>query len=262
MLLLLLGLSVIGYLFLRFSPLGAMMDGSAVLGEVESLVLMLVSLFGFMAYCMALSGVTYGILFYSGIRFYKTMYSGQGYLTHTLPVKTKELFISKLFVSGSWVFLIYLAVYASLIMLVMGWIQGCVPEVLSAAEFQELGQVLGEMGLTLGNSLFMLFLLVFVSPFSVVAQIFGCLTIGQLAKKHKVLSGILVYVGAMVVNYIVSMIGQGVVMVKAILSETGEMTMDSLLAGTYNVSLLTNLVLAIVLIIIAYRIVKNKLNLS
>jgi hypothetical protein len=45
----------------------------------------------------------------------KTMYGSQGYLTHTLPVKTSALVFSKWFTSFFWVFISQLFFYASIV---------------------------------------------------------------------------------------------------------------------------------------------------
>ena len=46
-------------------------------------------------YVISIIGVTYGILIYLGVRFYKSMYTDEGYLTHTLPVTSHHLLLIK-----------------------------------------------------------------------------------------------------------------------------------------------------------------------
>lgn len=74
--------------------------------------------------------------------------------------------------------------------------------------------------------------------------------------------GILVYIGMLFVNYIITLIAQAVSMAKMMSDLANELFyMEYLFASSY-VSLFVNYLEAIVLGIVSYRIVKNKLNLS
>ncbi len=68
-----------------------------------------------MLYVMSFFVVFFGILIYLGNRYYKTMYSTQGYLTHTLPATETSIFCSKVLVSSIWmlagVLLMVLSIY-------------------------------------------------------------------------------------------------------------------------------------------------------
>lgn len=259
-LLVILGLTVSGYLFLRFSPLMTLLESDASSG---GWIYMMAAIFGFFTYCIACCGATYGMIFYTGFRFYKTMYSEQGYLTHTLPVTPGQLLTSKLLVSGCWTVITYLAVVLSVFILFAGAINGhpdsvTIWDVLSEIfiGFQEVGMPLVKISLYYLQSLL-------ICPFVMVMQIFGCLTVGQLSKKHKVLMGILVYIGLLFANYIITMIAQVISMVRLMseMAMPNGLQMDYLFASSY-VTLIVNYLAAIVLGIVSYRIVKNKLNLS
>ena len=54
---------------------------------------------------------------YMCVHFYKTMYSDQGYLTHTLPVGQMSTFNVKLFVSFCWLMLSLIILFLSIIFL-------------------------------------------------------------------------------------------------------------------------------------------------
>ena len=76
------------------------------------------SMFTVMIYAMLLVCVTFGIKVYLGVRFYRTMYTDEGYLTHTLPATKNQILASKILVSGLWTLFILLSVYLSLLLLV------------------------------------------------------------------------------------------------------------------------------------------------
>ena len=45
-------------------------------------------------YVIMLLASTWGMLIFLGIRFYRSMYTDEGYLSHTLPVTANQLFLS------------------------------------------------------------------------------------------------------------------------------------------------------------------------
>jgi len=255
-LLVMLGLTVIGYLFLRFSSWVSMMENEAL---SENWLFSLVTIFGAIIYVMAYCGVCYGMMFYVGFRFYKSMYSGQGYLTHTLPVTPAQLLISKVLVSGVWLAITYLVMVLSCIILIMGAAGG--DGMLEA--WKEIFAIYDALGFfTWGNLLFVLFVCV-TSPFVVVMQVFGSFTVGQLCAKHRVLMGFVVYIGTLFASYIVSMVAQVISLagVSLNMANPNALSTGYLFAGTYA-SLFASYVTAIVLGILSYRILKNKLNLN
>ena len=55
-----------------------------------------------MLYYFAIIGVSIGVTLYLAIHFYKTMFTDEGYLTHTLPVTSHELLLSKILPMMAW----------------------------------------------------------------------------------------------------------------------------------------------------------------
>ena len=49
----------------------------------------------------ALIGVSVGITIYFAVRYYKSMFTDEGYLTHTLPVSARELLLNKVITMGA-----------------------------------------------------------------------------------------------------------------------------------------------------------------
>ena len=74
--------------------------------------------FGFFLTAMLCSGVVFASLIYLGIRFYRSMYCDEGYLTHTLPVSKKQLLTAKILTAVLWQIIITLAVAVSVGVLV------------------------------------------------------------------------------------------------------------------------------------------------
>ena len=85
-----------------FSFLG-IREGAADVSRFMTIMLWLLFYF-------ALIAVSLGITIYLAVHFYKTMYTDEGYLTHTLPVSGRELLWSKLIPMAAWSLLTMLVV--------------------------------------------------------------------------------------------------------------------------------------------------------
>jgi hypothetical protein len=157
----------------------------------------------FVYICIAL----YAIMIYFAIRFYKNMYTDEGYLSHTLPVKPSAHIFSKTLVSGTWYIGATVLMLVSMIWLLYAFMSTIFTSAgITSADMAELS-ALG-LNFSLGhfaeafNSIssmpFWVFvvLLIFTGIFSCYSSmliIYVCISIGQLFKKHKVIASILTY---------------------------------------------------------------------
>ncbi len=125
------------------------------------------------------------------IRFYKNLFSKEGYLTFTLPVSVNAHLMTKLFTS----------VVAYITSLVVAFICFCIAtsgelliEIIKAA-----GYILGKAGEVLGANLGLYIaefaLLMFVSICAGILLFYACMCVGQLAKRSRVLLALGVYFG-------------------------------------------------------------------
>ena len=55
-----------------------------------------------MMFYVAMIGVSLGIVIYLAVRYFKNMFTDEGYLTHTLPVTSRQLLISKVMIMSVW----------------------------------------------------------------------------------------------------------------------------------------------------------------
>ena len=132
-----------------------------------------------------------------GIRFYRSMYTDEGYLSHTLPVTANQLFLSKVLVSGVWYLFITIGIGISVVALIVSLMTGLLnigelSSVLTqyngniweflADAFYELGSTYEEeMGINLLHYGITLLLTYVAGPFIAMVTLFGALTIGQLS---------------------------------------------------------------------------------
>ena len=159
-----------------------MPEDSGLLGDI----LTLVTSFLYGGIFMAMAAVTCLIVL---MRFYKGLLRDEGYLMHTLPVKTWQLITAK---------------GAVAVCVVLG---SCLVAVLSifmlnvAGGFTSIGEMLAELwGLYREHPIAILYtleglLLVIAVILKSIYQVYAAMSIGQLASKHRIAFSVLAYIG-------------------------------------------------------------------
>ncbi|MDR2043905.1 MAG: hypothetical protein LBQ15_05970 [Clostridium sp.] len=221
-----------------------------------------IALTSLLLYVATLIGVTIGMGIYLGLRFYQSMYSGEGYLTHTLPVHPHKLLLSKLLVGGSWYALMALFVGISGIVLVCSlpwygnqtlWLYlksnpGSLDEILRAIYGKDMN-LAGIVALSV--------LQLVVLGFSGTMSLYGAVTLGQLSSRHRIMMAVVCYLG---LNLATSFLSSLLVMPALLRSSFffGIASMAS--ANSYHMAF--SLVTAAVLYVVSYLIITRKLNLE
>lgn len=168
-------------------------------------------IFMLLIYVFSLVGVIWGLIIYIGVQFYRSMYTEQGYLTHTLPVTSHQLLFSKFLIGGLWYVIIQLLIVVSIFLLVYslatlsasgGTIWKEITDAWSVMSIESHGLLGSSPG---GYVVFWILSIIF-GAFASVMSLFGAITIGQLSSKHKVLMSIVSYLGICVVEWIISYI--------------------------------------------------------
>ena len=211
-----------------------------------------------------LIGLSYGMIIYLGVHFYKTMYTDQGYLTHTLPVKKSQLLVSKILVGGLWELIIMALVILSVLVVTGSLVKEMLPDSYTMSTFlDELGQVLRqifrelETGRIINLTGWLIYMIatVIVGPFATITILYGAITVGQLFTKVRVLMAIVCYVG---VGIVIQMLSSLIQSVAAFSVEQIDTYMDV----TMNCSFFVNVIMAIALYFISRWIITNKLNME
>lgn len=241
-------------------------------GEVQRMTPMdVMGVMTLVLYVFALIGAVVGMLIYLAVHFYKTMYSDEGYLTHTLPVNSHQLLVSKLLVSSIWYLLVMLMLLVSVLSIV--WF---VFSMAMRAEgidiWREIKQNRDTIMLWIDN-LFGLpsagdiiggVIEMIINTFASIMVVFGAITIGQLSSKHKVMMSILSYFGIIVVEQIVSSLVSmpfAYYGTKKLL----EGSQTSLIKTNFSVSMMAtaiSVILAVILYLLSNYIINRKLNLE
>lgn len=174
-------------------------------GETTAANIMLaVLLISYMLSVFALFIVTY---VYMCIHFYKSMYSHQGYLTHTLPVKPSTLFHVKLGTSLVWMVCTLALLFLSIFLFIIGASHG---EIFSAEVSSELHRFAvefeQELGMSMGTFFLHMCISILLSCLCFLLWVFTSASVGQLFSQYKVVAAIVTGVILYFVEQIASMI--------------------------------------------------------
>ena len=147
------------------------------------------------------------IAVFAAMRFYKNMYRDEGYLMHTLPVKSWQHIAAKIIATYIWTILSVIVIILGICILGIG--EDWIPEFIRG--FKEgfaAGLGIAEADLVILKvfwwySIAMLILYpAFVSIF-----IYFCISVGSLFNSHKILMAIVAFIGVNTVSQIVSSVG-------------------------------------------------------
>lgn len=273
--LVIIAVTAIGCIMLQLPAMTSLFAENSNLSEGQIFGWVIMGVMSFLLYLFILLGATYGLFIFLGIRFYRTMYTDQGYLTNTLPVTSHQLLISKILVAGIWYLILEIVVAASIFALVIALMNGLLSDTLASEGYRsiwealgallpEMGKLYSEMGLNMIHYGISMGLTLLISPFAGIAVLFGSVTLGQLSRKHKAVMGILAYFGVMLVNMIINSIAQTVSTFRysydVMYNEYGSTVFN--INGSLDFSFILTIIMAVILYVTSHYILTRKLNLD
>lgn len=213
----------------------------------------------------ALFIVTY---IYVCVHFYKTMYSDQGYLTHTLPVSPVTTFHVKLLVSFCWMIGAMILLLLSVFMLLLGASHGEVLQIFTA-EFQaEFVAELGFIDISWGKFWFLAIYSLIISCVSYLLLVYASLSIGQLFNQNKIgfsiVAGIAIYFVEQIVGTILT-VSLGVSNYEILFEETeavSNVTATAFFSDMLWSTSLLSFLFALALYLICNVIIRKHINLD
>lgn len=137
------------------------------------------------------------------MRFYKSLFTDEGYLTFTLPVTSHQLLISKIGVSCIWYLINLVAIVLSIFILLLDGdtykaFMNAIPQL-----NEGLKTILGFSGIGAVIFIIVYIIIAVISSFMMFST---SICIGQLMSKHKILGSILSYIGIYMIIQTVSSI--------------------------------------------------------
>lgn len=196
-------------------------------------------------------------------RFWKGLLGDEGYLMHTLPVKTRDLIISKLLSALTIGGLSVIDGFIS-ILCMMAVFEGGIPALKYAADL-----FFAEVKESLGNSFvpFIIFLILagIVDVIANIYQIYTSMAIGQIFGSHRIAASVIVYMGiSLALNTISSF---GVIFLTVLGFEDNisrtilRLTSPGAMINGFIISIVCSIILTVGFHIITSIILKKKLNL-
>ena len=214
-------------------------------------------------------GCTLGTTLIIAIRFYKTCYTDQGYLTHTLPVTTHQILIAKIAIAFFVNILMALAILFSVFIIIQVGILHITSFYTDSPELKWIFKdmfsiVLNEFSNVFGIHLpsFLIYMILYsiISEIANVVIIFGCISLGQLYAKHRILGAIASY---FIVLFIEQSFGWFTsVPISARVLSAKYTTVFDILSPTMNLSLLFIVTLAVFMYFANIHMMTKKLNLE
>lgn len=225
-------------------------------------------------YYFGLIGCTLGTMLIIAIRFYKTCYTDQGYLTHTLPVSTKQILNAKILASILIYVLMMLAIAATIYII----FEVAIHHIFSffPDDYDELRRSFSrslsslfyefedELGIRFGAYIAYWVFYFIIALFANIVTVLGCVSLGQLYSKHRIIGAIAAY---FVVNFIRQIIGYICTIPmysKMIMADSygSDLTAFSIMSPTMNLTLLMTVAVAVAMYFVNLHMMTRRLNLE
>lgn len=195
------------------------------------------------------------------VRFYKNMYTAEGYLTFTLPVTNRTHIFTKLLASLICQAVCLLTVCAAGCISILG--EDLVTE-LQMIEywFGELHGAVGTANL-IGYIIEVLLLLVLAAASNMLLY-YACITVGQTAKKNRILKAF----GAYIVYYIATQIFSNIFTIVILVSDYSDVELALEISGAawahifFGVAIVWTAIMALAFWLVTQTIMTEKLNLE
>lgn len=215
---------------------------------------------------------TLGILFISAIsfatalliavRFYKHLFSDEGYLTHTLPVTSGQHLLAKTISGTIWgcidILLICVSIY---IAVATPYIKGLILD--NEAELLEaMGCTGAYANLTITHLLVGLVILYLFSTIPNVIMYYASIALGQFFSNHRVVGAVVSYIGITTVTSIISLVFLMVSGAFRFYLEPNTVSQMAYIISSMKVSSVIGIISTVILYIVTYYILDKKVNLN
>lgn len=222
-------------------------------------------MFAFLLYFLIFMSVSMGTYIIIGVRFYKNLFSDEGYLTLTLPVTRGQLLLSKTLSAGIWSVVDISLIYLSC------WFLIATP-VLTRSFMEHKAEFFKELGFS-GDEQFMFFIVCLIAislvgALSSVITIHASVLIGQLFSNHKVLGAVVSYFAISTLLSLIStaVMGATGVFADSMMAASGQnsntFNFYNYMSDVLGITMVLTLIVTIILYMASYFIIKKKINLS
>lgn len=216
-------------------------------------------------YYLGIMFVSTAVCIYIAYRFYKNIYSDEGYLMHTLPVTKHQLLVSKIAVASIQLLLTMLVIITSLLSLSYSAYHTLGTDDMSKVSHEFYNVLLPQLQLSGDTMSFPISFAVYMvltfiaGSISSVLMSYCAISLGQLFSKHKLMSSILCYLGIYIVMQTVTTIA--LLPAFAVNTLKGS-SFSGIFSGFFAITLVITVVFTVIFYILSYYIMNKKLNLD
>ncbi len=253
-----------------FIPVYAVLIAMSVFGRIlqifesDSVVYSIISTFSTIVYVVGIFAVLLLTTVFCVIRFYKNLFTAEGYLTFTLPTTPTKLVLVKLVTATVFEIASVVMVLFSISILTMG---EAYSEIVKAAAYL-LKFLEGRVGVHLWLYVLELILTMILAAATGLLLYYGCITVGQMFRKNRILAAVGVYFACYIVSQIISTIITifASLCIDAQFMETIAAFIEAHIIGSIHtaflVSMAVSLLLSAVYFFVIKFIIERKLNLE
>lgn len=212
---------------------------------------------------LLITGVIFSTQLIIAVRFYKNMFSDEGYLTHTLPVTRGQHLMSKTIAGGIWGILNMMISHIALYIIIFTpYVTDFLSDNISVIE-AELGIASDCTGSSLSSLILLYIVTAVLGAVSNIILFYASIAIGQLVSNHKVLGAIAAYFAISTFCSIIMAIIMAVLgLLGASIAPTASFDMIKYFKDSLILSMIFCIIQSIVLYIAAYWIMAKKINLD
>ena len=197
------------------------------------------------------------------MRYYRNLYTAEGYLTFTLPVKTDMIVHSKVITGAVWMFLSYVSTIISILIAGSGFITAFD---VSGKELREfIRELYSLFGANSPGFIVVIVLTFLITPAASALSMYFCVSVGQLWHSHKILGTVLCIIGIYIVNQVFSQVSFFASGFWGMMTSTGA-DIDASFGGVYLRMLIILLIFEIIESAVFYAVCliinRNKVNLD
>lgn len=216
-----------------------------------------------MLYIVAIFAGSFSVSIYIAIRYYKGIYTDEGYLTNTLPVTPRQLILSRLLVGVIWITVTGLVVCISCFSIISTAAASTdgvnlMHEVIRA--FDEASLIFKDaIGMSLNAFLLLVAVYAIIGTFFSVLMFYSAISLGQLFTGHKVMGSVIWYIAEYIIIQTASSL---LINVPLSLSLYNTDNVGMLFKSMLFSSLIISIIFCVLMFLLSEYMLKKKLNLD
>lgn len=256
-------------LFLLLYTLAGILSFHSSIWESDNKIIEALLILASIFYFISLIVISFTVMIYITVRFYRNVYTDEGYLTHTLPVSQQDIIFSKLLVAFIWIIITGIVIIISIFSVAVTVLS--IQENVSIAEIwesftmffsKEYARHFKELfGISTLHGILLALITVIAGIIQSILMIYASISLGQLLQKHKILGSFLGYLGIHTVLQILNSVLLAPVMFSMRFDLTAAEATAKILPY-YYFNLGECIILCIVFFLLTEFIMKKKLNLD